>query len=245
MADLTVTGTDTETQDTSQAAILVVDGDVVARDPLVGLLRDSGYLVEAVDSGEEAMEAVRRSAVDLVITDLHLPEIDGVELLRRLEQVNGRLLGIVLTGNGSMAHAVRAMKAGAFNFIPKPVDSDAVGVSVQRALEFRKLREDNQRLQSAVRDRYHFKNLLGNSPAMWSVYELIEKVSETDSPIMISGESGTGKELVSRTIHYNSSRMENPLVSVSCSAFPQDILERDIFGYEQGAFAGAVVARIG
>ena len=235
----------TDVRQSTKAGILVVDDDVSIRNALVDLLGDAGYVVEAVGNGEEAMEAVRRSSVDLVLTDLRLPGIDGIELLRKLETVDSRLLGIVLTGYGTVTHAIRAMKAGAFDFIIKPLDLDAVEVSVQRALEFRQLKEENQRLQSAVREKYRFENLVGDSPAMWAVYELIEKVSETDSPIMITGESGTGKELVAHTIHYNSLRRENYLITVNCGAIPKHLLEGELFGHERGAFTGAVPVRMG
>lgn len=236
---------DTRQATTAKAGILVVDDDVSIRHTLVDLLEDAGYVVEAVGNGEEAMEAMRRSSVDLVLTDLRLPGIDGIELLRKLQGVDSRLLGIVLTGYGTVTHAVRAMKAGAFDFITKPFDLDAVEVSIQRALEFRQLKEDNQRLQSAVREKYRFDNLIGNSTAMWVVYEMIEKVADTDSTIMIIGESGTGKELVAQTLHYNSRRRDKPLIPVNCGAIPEHLLESELFGHERGAFTGAVAARIG
>ena len=236
---------DTRQATTAKAGILVVDDDVSIRHTLVDLLGDAGYVVEAVGNGEEAVEAMRRSSVDLVLTDLRLPGIDGIELLRKLQGVDNRLLGIVLTGYGTVTHAVRAMKAGAFDFITKPFDLDVVEVSIQRALEFRKLKEDNQRLQSAVREKYRFDNIVGNSTAMWAVYELIEKVADTDSTIMIVGESGTGKELVAQTIHYNSHRRDKPLIPVNCGAIPEHLLESELFGHERGAFTGAVAARMG
>ncbi len=236
---------DTRQATTAKAGILVVDDDVSIRNTLVDLLGDAGYVVEAVGNGEEAVEAMRRSSVDLVLTDLRLPGIDGIELLRKLQGVDNRLLGIVLTGYGTVTHAVRAMKAGAFDFITKPFDLDVVEVSIQRALEFRKLKEDNQRLQSAVREKYRFDNIIGNSTAMWAVYELIEKVADTDSTIMIVGESGTGKELVAQTIHYNSHRRDKPLIPVNCGAIPEHLLESELFGHERGAFTGAVAARMG
>ena len=237
--------TDTRQATTTKAGILVVDDDVSVRKTLVDLLGDAGYLVEAVSTGEEAVEAVRRSSVDLVLTDLRLPGIDGIELLRKLQRVDNRLLGIVLTGYGTITHAVRAMKAGAFDFITKPFDLDAVEVSIQRALEFRQLKKENQRLQSAVREKYRFDNLVGNSTAMWAVYELIEKVADTDSTIMILGESGTGKELFAQTIHYNSHRRDKPLISINCGVIHDHLLEIELFGHERGAFTGAVAARVG
>ncbi|HIA14984.1 MAG TPA: sigma-54-dependent Fis family transcriptional regulator, partial [Nitrospirales bacterium] len=237
--------TDTSRATTTEAGILVVDDDVSARKTLVSLLESVGYGVTAVGNAEEAADIMRRSSIDLVLTDLRLPGIDGIDLLRQLQRADNRVLGIVLTGYGSVTEAVRAMKAGAFDFITKPFDLDAVEVSVQRAVEFLKLKEENYRLHLAVRDKYRFENLVGNSPAMWAVYELIEKVADTDSTILLSGESGTGKEVVAKTIHYNSYRREKPLIPVNCGAIPEHLLESELFGHERGAFTGAVASRIG
>ena len=237
--------TDTSRATATKAEILVVDDDVSARKTLVSLLESVGYGVTAVGNAEEAADIMRRSSIDLVLTDLRLPGIDGIDLLRQLQRADNRVLGIVLTGYGSVTEAVRAMKAGAFDFITKPFDLDAVEVSVQRAVEFLKLKEENYRLHLAVRDKYRFENLVGNSPAMWAVYELIEKVADTDSTILLSGESGTGKEVVAKTIHYNSYRREKPLIPVNCGAIPEHLLESELFGHERGAFTGAVASRIG
>ncbi len=237
--------TDTSQTVTTKAGILVVDDDVTVRGALIDLLEASGYSVVGVRNADEALDAMRRSSIDLVLTDLCLPGTSGVELLRQLRRVDNQLLAIVLSSYGMIAHAVEAMKAGAFDFITKPFDLEAVEMSIQRALEFRQLKKENQRLHSRGKEKYCFGNIVGGSTAMCAVNELIKKVAATDSAIMVVGESGTGKELVAQTIHYNSHRHNNPFIPVNCGSIPEHLLESELFGNEQGVLTGSSAACIG
>ena len=228
----------------AKAGILVVVPDDSVRRILLEFLGDAGYFVEAVKNSAGALEAVRQSSVDLVVTDLLLPDIDGIELLYKLQHVDNRLLGMVLA-DGTVTSAIRTARAGMFDVITKPFDLDAMGASIQRALEFRRLKEENGRLRSAVREEYRFQNLVGNSAAMGAVHALVENVAATDSPVLIVGENGTEKELVAQTIHYNSRRRDKPLIRVNCGAIPEHLLAGELLGREGGAFTGSAAARIG
>lgn len=228
-----------------QAHIVVVDDDHGVREVLYHLLIQEGYQVTVVPDGPSAIQAVKDTVVQVVIADLRLPGMDGLQVLERVTQLDAKIVGIVMTGYGTIDSAVKAMKAGAFDFITKPFDADAVSIVVNKALEFQRLRQENVLLRKTVRDQYRMEHLIGNSDAMRNLLQFIDKVADSDSTILILGESGTGKELIARTIHYNSARRDHPLVPVNCGAIPENLLESELFGHEKGAFTGAVNARMG
>lgn len=225
--------------------ILVVDDDAASRGVLTGFLEMANYEVFEATDGKEALEMLDSNPIDAVITDLKMPGMDGVSLIKAVNERQHDLLGIVLTGFASVETAVRAMKAGAYDYITKPLNRDKILLTLRKGLEFNRLRKENTSLKRALRRKYSFEGLVGDSDAMQNVYSLIEKVSDSDSTVLILGESGTGKEQVARTIHYNSSRSDKPLIPINCGAIPESLLESELFGHEKGAFTGAYSARVG
>ncbi|MFY4729657.1 sigma-54-dependent transcriptional regulator, partial [Nitrospira sp. BLG_2] len=229
----------------SQLRVLVVDDDPAVRDVLQEVLMQREYSVSTAEDGAAAIQAVKDSVVHIVITDFQLPDIDGLEIIDRLSKFDAKIIPIMMTGFGTIETAVRAMKSGAFDFITKPFDLEAVAVVVRKAAEFLRLRQENHLLRKAVRDQYRLEQLVGASEPIQQVMEFVRKVADSDSTVMIQGESGTGKELVARMLHFNSLRKDRPLVPVNCGAIPENLLESELFGHEKGAFTGATHARMG
>ncbi len=229
----------------SKEKILVVDDEPGAVEVLVEMLEQEEYQVVAAEDGEEAFGILRESDFDLVLTDLNMPKLDGIELLQKIREVNPALLSIVLTGCGTVDNAVAAMKAGAYDYITKPFKIDELSLSVKRAIAFQSMKRQNRTLKRLVGKEYKFKNFVGDSDEMQKVFSLIEKVADTDSTLLIQGDSGTGKELVARAVHFNSHRSEGPFIPINCAAIPRDLLESELFGHEKGAFTGATLSRPG
>ena len=229
----------------SEKRILIVENDDAARETLNTLLGKAGYETEAIGDGPPALERAKETPFHLYMIDLRLPRMSGIETMRRIQKIDSQAVCIVLTAYATIEDSVNAMRAGAFDFIGKPFQSEVVLNLVKNALEFNRLKYENLSLQKMVRDKYRFENMVGSSPQMNQVYELIERVSDSDSTILIQGESGTGKEIVAKTIHYNSRRREKPLIPVNCGAIPEALLESELFGHEKGAFTGATSSRIG
>ncbi|MCL2669077.1 MAG: sigma-54 dependent transcriptional regulator [Syntrophaceae bacterium] len=227
------------------AKILIAEDDELTRENLAELLTACGYLVKGVEDGTSAMNAFLAETFDLVITDLKMPPPDGLELLKLVKEMNPDNEVILMTGYGTVDSAVNAMKLGAFDYIAKPLKDDLVKVTVSRALSFIEEREENTSSKPHPKDNYDFGKMLGFSDPMKKVFETIEKVSASDSTILICGESGTGKELVARAIHLNSERKEQLIVPVNCGAIPEELLESELFGHEKGAFTGAIRNRMG
>lgn len=229
----------------SQSHILVIDDDPAVRQVLSETLSNEGHQVTLVSSGLEGVEAVKDQPVHVVLTDLQMPGIDGLETIDRISKVDSKIIAIVMTGYGTIDYAVRAMKAGAFDFITKPFEPDTVAVVVKKALDVYKLKQENHLLRKAVRDQYRLEHLVGTSAPMRMVLDFVEKVADSDSTVLIEGESGTGKELIARMLHFNSMRRDRPLVPVNCGAIPETLLESELFGHEKGAFTGAAHTRLG
>jgi DNA-binding NtrC family response regulator len=229
----------------SQVHVLVVDDDPALREILQESLMRQNYTVSTAEDGAGAIQAVKETVVHIVIADYQLPDIDGIEVIDRLSKLDAKIIPIVMTGFGTIETAVRAMKAGAFDFITKPFDLETVAVVVRKAAEFHRLRQENHLLRRAVREQYRLEQLVGVSEPMQQVLEFVQKVADSDSTVMIEGESGTGKELVARMLHFNSLRRDRPLVPVNCGAIPENLLESELFGHEKGAFTGATHARMG
>ncbi len=229
----------------TQSHILVIDDDPAVRQVLSETLAKEGHQVTMVSSGLEGLEAVKDQPVHVVLTDLQMPGIDGLETIDRISKVDAKIIAIVMTGYGTIDCAVRAMKAGAFDFVTKPFEPDTVTVVVKKALEVYKLKQENHLLRKAVRDQYRLEHLVGTSLPMRTVLDFVEKVADSDSTVLIEGESGTGKELIARMLHFNSMRRDRPLVPVNCGAIPETLLESELFGHEKGAFTGAAHTRLG
>lgn len=217
----------------SQSHILVIDDDPAVRQLLSETLANEGHHVTMVSSGLEGVEAVKDQPVHVVLTDLQMPGIDGLETIDRISKVDSKIIAIVMTGYGTVDYAVRAMKAGAFDFITKPFEPDTVGVVVKKALDVYRLKQENHLLRKAVRDQYRLEHLVGTSAPMRMVLDFVEKVADSDSTVLIEGESGTGKELIARMLHFNSMRRDRPLVPVNCGAIPETLLESELFGHEK------------
>jgi len=225
--------------------ILVVDDDPQVREVLVYTLRRQNYEVAEHGDPVAALAACRDSPFDVLFTDLRMPKMDGLTLFSEARAILPALLGIVVTGHGTIDSAVRAVKEGFFDYITKPFLVDEVLTALQRALDFNRLVRENRTLKQQLQSKFSYSRFLGQSAAMQRVFAMIERVADADSTVLILGESGTGKELVAKTIHFNGPRHEKPLVSVNCGAIPESLLESELFGHERGAFTGAHSARIG
>lgn len=225
--------------------ILVIDDDETVRDVLSSFLGERGFEVLTAERGEAGLELLLYERFDIVLADLVMPGMGGMDILRELSARKMKLPVIIITAYGTIQNAVEAMKLGAFDYVTKPFNLDEIMLVIERALELSRLEKENLLLKKQLRQRYNFSGLIGDSVKMQRVYELIGKVADTDSTILITGESGTGKELLAKTIHYNSSRAGGPFVPLNCAAIPRDLLESELFGHEKGAFTGAINTRIG
>ena len=225
--------------------ILLVDDDADIRETMVTLLTMNDYSVTSVADGQSAIEEVKKEKFNIVITDLMMPKMTGIDVIKNLKAIDPDLQCIVITGYATVSTAVDAMKAGAYDYLMKPFNGTEVLMLLKRVMELQDLQAENSQLKRTLNQRYGYENLIGNSEGVHKVCSLIEKVAETDSTILILGESGTGKELVARTIHYNSPRKNKPLIPINCGAIPETLLESELFGHEKGAFTGASTTRIG
>jgi len=225
--------------------ILVVDDEKNYLLVMETLLTGAGYEVLTVDSGEEALEQIRRNDLDLIITDMKMPRMSGIELMEQLKQVYSDLPVIMMTAYGTVEKAVEAMKKGAFDYILKPFKNEELLLTIRKALELRHLLTENRRLKQDLEQRYRFENIVGNSKAMQSIFAMVEKVAQTRATVLLSGESGTGKELIARAIHHRSPRNNGPFISVNCGALTETLLESELFGHEKGSFTHALAMRKG
>jgi two-component system response regulator PilR (NtrC family) len=219
--------------------ILVVDDERSMRELLAIVLRREGYEVLLAENGRSAVEALEREPVDLLISDIKMPDMSGVEVLRAAKQVDQDILGIMITAFASTETAVEAMRLGACDYLSKPFDIDLLKMKVREKIENRQLRRENVLLKRTLGLSHQFANIIGRSEAMLDVFKMIETVSRTNSTILLTGESGTGKGLVAQAIHFHSLRREKPLVSLNCGALPENLLESELFGHMRGAFTGA------
>jgi len=219
--------------------ILIVDDEKNYPLILSAVLAEEGFETLTAHSGLEALELLANSDIDLVLTDMKMPSMDGIDLLERIKQENPNLPVIVMTAYGTVEKAVEAMQKGAYNYILKPFDNDQLIVYVKKAASLYSVVKDNQRLRNAVESQYSFGNIIGKSKPMQDVYDIIRKVAPSNATVLIEGESGTGKELVAKSIHFNSPRRDKPFIAVNCSALAESLLESELFGHEKGAFTGA------
>jgi DNA-binding NtrC family response regulator len=225
--------------------LLIVEDEAALRDVIAERLTDEGFAVVQAANGEEALERLAEFAFDIVITDLRLPGIDGGKVLDAAIAHYPDIIGIVVTGHGTVKDAVGAIKRGAADFVTKPFQFDELLHVLNSALEQRRLKSENAYLRSQLERRYSFQGIVGRSRPMRDLFQLLETVSVTNSTILVTGETGTGKELVARAIHHNSPRRANQFVAINCSAIPETLLEAELFGHVRGAFTGAVGNRVG
>ena len=223
------------------AHVLVVDDQSSMRLTLTALLKQAGHTLMQAGTGDEALSKISENDFDVVITDLKLDKVTGLEVLKAAKVNNPQTEVIVLTGFGSIETAVAAMKAGAIDYLTKPFDTEELLLAVERAMERQRLRSEVQRLRSAVEEKEQFKpgSIVSASPAMGDVLEMVRRVAPTDATVLIQGESGTGKELIARAIHQNSPRHDQQFIPINCGALPENLLESELFGHVKGAFTGA------
>ena len=222
--------------------ILVVDDEKDIRTSLAGILEDEGYQVGTAASGAEALECARQDLPDLVLLDIWMPGMDGLETLEKLKNLFPQITVVMISGHGTIETAVRTTKLGAFDFIEKPLSLDKVLITVANALRMRELTVENEELKQAAGNEFE---LIGDSAAMTVLREQIMRVAPTSASVLVTGENGTGKELVARSIHYYSQRRGKPFVAINCAAIPEELIESELFGHEKGAFTGALAQKKG
>jgi two-component system, NtrC family, response regulator PilR len=215
------------------------------RELLAIVLRREGYDVQLAENGRSALEALERGAIDLLISDIKMPDVTGVDVLRAAKRTDPDIIGIMITAFASTDTAVEALRMGAYDYLSKPFDVDELKIVVRNALERKQLRQENVLLKRALQTTHQFSNIVGRSDPMLAVFKLIETVAPTNSTILITGESGTGKELVARALHYNSLRRDQPFVALNCGALPETLLESELFGHMKGSFTGAATNKKG
>jgi len=225
--------------------ILVVDDEMIVCESCKRILEEDRYDVDTALSGMEAFEKMRENPFDIVITDLKMPGVDGMEVLRTFRKEYPDAIVIMITGFSTVETAVEAMKLGAFDYIPKPFTPDEVSIVVKKAIEKKSLMLENIYLRQELQERYGFHNIVGKSKKMQEIYRIIAKVATTDSTVLIYGQSGTGKELIARAIHFNSPRREKQFVPVDCAVLSENLLESELFGHVRGSFTGAVTTKPG
>ncbi len=229
----------------SRTSILVVDDEKIVRDSLTKWFREDGHQVGSAENATEALHQMQTRQWDILLLDIKMPGMDGMELQQRIKEIDPNATIIFITAHASVDTAVQALKAGAFDYITKPVDPDYLSHLIGNAIKQRDLMKENINLKEQIAQFPKFDEIIGESPTMQKVFELIETVSKTDTTVMIRGESGTGKELIARAIHSNSARRFFPIVTLNCGAMPAGVLESELFGHERGAFTGAQYRRKG
>ncbi len=225
--------------------VLVVDDEESIREFFEIMLKREGYDVASVANGALALDRLKKERFDLVISDLQMPEMSGMELLQAAKEVDPELLLIMVTAFGSTETAVEAMKLGAYDYVQKPFKIDEVKIIIRQALEKRSLRIENAQLKRELGTKYAFDNIIGSAPPMLRIYEMVKRVANTKSSVLITGESGTGKELIARAIHFNGPLKDRPFVTVNCGAIPENLMESEMFGHKKGSFTGAIADKKG
>jgi DNA-binding NtrC family response regulator len=225
--------------------VLAIDDEPAMTEWLKMVIEAEGFEVRTALIGTRGEEVFKQWRPDVVVTDLMLPDIDGIALLRRLKDIDGGPEIIIISGQGTLARAVEAGQAGAFFFLEKPVSQDGLMDMIRRALDQTQEKAEHQQLKEQIRGQYSFANVVGQSRVMKDLFELIDRVAVSDANILIQGENGTGKELIANGIHYNSKRAKGPFIKINCAAIPKDLIESELFGYKKGAFTGAAEDRDG
>ncbi|MGA2532375.1 MAG: sigma-54 dependent transcriptional regulator [Candidatus Aminicenantales bacterium] len=225
--------------------VLIIDDEKSLLDLLSVVFKKEGYGVRTALSAGKAFEIFDKEDIDLVVTDIKMPEMNGMDVLRHVRETHPDMPVVMVTAYGSINQAVEALKAGALDYVVKPFDVEELKIIVGRGLAERRLRQENIQLKRDLKERYSFENMIGKSRAMQEIYTLIEKVASTDSTVLVTGESGTGKEMAARAIHFQSGRRDNQFVSINCAALPENLLESELFGHTKGSFTGAVADKKG
>ena len=219
--------------------VLVVDDDLEMARLIADVLQEDGFFVTIMGDSLEASKILKKEDFDVIVTDLKMKGLKGLDLLEEVKRVAPLTTVIIITAFGTVESAIQAMKMGAYDYITKPFQMDELILTVRKALENRLLKKEVQRLKKEVESRHDFHHLVGRSPSMQKIYDLIERISDSASNVLITGESGTGKELVAKAIHYNGIRKGGPFIAVNCAAIPETLLESELFGYKKGAFTDA------
>jgi len=227
------------------SVILVVDDEPLQRDILKTILDDEGYETLTAASGEDALKVAKKFHPDVILTDLKMEGMDGIELIAAVPRDTFTPTMIIMTAHGTISSAVEAMRKGAFDYLTKPLDKDSLILTVKRAAEHAELLKENRQLQKQLFDRFKMEGIVGSSPKMQDAIDIVRKVSGSTATVLVIGESGTGKELIARAIHYNSPRRTKPFIALNCAAIPENLFESELFGYEPGAFTGASSRHIG
>jgi DNA-binding NtrC family response regulator len=225
--------------------VLIVDDEKLMRVSLENQLKKEGFFVRSMKTAGDALKYVRNEDYDIVVSDLRLPGLDGIEFLKEIKSISQKTIVIIMTAYGTVESAVTAMREGAFDYICKPFSTDELIIKLERALTYQKATSEVTRLRSEIQELYGQDNIIGKGEAMMKMLETIKTISDRETTVLIQGESGTGKELIAGALHYNSSRREGPFVKLSCAALNKEILESELFGHEKGAFTGAIRTKKG
>ncbi len=225
--------------------VLAIDDEPAMTEWLKMLLEHAGYDVKTASMGMRAEELFKAWRPDAVVTDLMLPDVDGIALVRKFRLFDPEAEVIVITGQGNIPRSVEAVKAGAFDFLEKPIDAERLLDKLEKCLKQKTLIDENEQLKAKLQDRYKFQNVIGKSKKMHELFDLVESVAASEANILIQGENGTGKELIANAIHYNSNRSKGPFIKINCAAIPKDLIESELFGYKRGAFTGATTDKEG
>jgi two-component system response regulator AtoC len=228
-----------------KAIILVVDDEKIVRESLRDWLDNAGYRVELAESGEAALEIIKRKRITIMLADLVMPGMDGIELMKEASKITPRIITVIITAYGSVQTAISAIREGAYDYIEKPFCPEKVELLIKNLVAHQDLVEENISLRQKIEDRYLFEGIIAKSPVMLRIFELIKTVAPTTATVMISGNTGTGKEMIARAIHHQSLRRERPFLAVSCASLPESLLESELFGHEKGSFTGAAERKKG
>jgi len=229
----------------AQEKILLVDDEPHVPELLSVALEDEGYGILLANNGKEALTQLKKEQPQVVLLDIRMPDMDGVEVLRQIKEINKATSVIMMTAYGAMETVLEVMKLGAYDYLTKPLDLKKVNVLIRRALEAQKLAQEVTSLKSKVEEKYKLENIVGKHPRMFEVYKMIGRVMDNKATVLILGETGTGKEVVARAIHFNGVLKGGPFIAIDCASLPQDLLESELFGHEKGAFTGAVAQKMG
>lgn len=228
-----------------KAKILVVDDEATVREAMSEWLREAGHQVFTAENGHQALDLIKKEGVEIVLADMVMPGMDGLELLRKIKEISPHIGVLIITAYGSIPAAITAIKEGAWDFIEKPFCPERVESVIQNLAEHQRLLKENISLRQRLKERYRFEDIIAKSHKMQQILEMVQTVAQSNATVLITGESGTGKELIARAIHNLSPRREKPFVAVSCAALPETLLESELFGHEKGAFTGAIAQRKG